>query len=271
MANIDPEPVPINTQNRLGRLMRFKWRHSHSIASSAPISAPPVEIAQPLVSIQSAKLDIALDIAVRAAAQSTGAAGAAIALMDGGELVCRAQLGDIAPRLGVRLNVNTGITGACVRTGQMLNCYDTQADRRVDSEVCRALGIRSILVIPILANGAVVGVLEAMSVNAGTFGPLQVQWLKKVAAFVYELAYGNGTIAPFDRAYVPEPPSLPNNPAASAQISRSLVAPEADSNSLEKGPGLGEFRGVLEKIGPASSWEDISQELVSRLQNGRKA
>jgi putative methionine-R-sulfoxide reductase with GAF domain len=267
MPNIDPEPTPINAQNRLGRLIRFRWRHSHPIASDVPISSPPGEIAQPEVSMHSAKLDVALDIAVRAAAQNTGANAVAIALIDRGELVCRARLGDIAPDLGAALNVSSGITGACVRTAQILNCGDTQTDVRVDAEVCRILGIRSILVIPILANGTVTGLVEALSVNPGTFGPVHVEWLQKVAAFVHELAFGKATIAPFDKASVPEPPSLSSNSQGGpAQLSSSLDSPEADSKALEDDPGLTEFRGALEKIGPASGWDDISQELLSRLQ-----
>jgi putative methionine-R-sulfoxide reductase with GAF domain len=266
VPNTDPEPTTINAQNRLGRLINFRWRHSHPVAASAPVSSPPGEIAKPEVSIHSAQLDVALDIAVRAAAQNTGANAVAIALMQGGRLVCRARLGDIAPDLGAVLNVSTGITGACVRTAQILNCADTQTDVRVDAEVCRILGIRSILVVPILANGTVAGLVEALSVNPGTFGPRHVEWLQKVAAFVHELAFGKATIAPFDKASVPEPPSLFSSPGGSAELSSSLDSPEADSKSLEDDPGLTAFRGALEKIGPASSWDDISQELLSRLQ-----
>src|ERR1700758_2129490 len=140
------------------------------VMSSESVASSRQRIAPAQTSGSSVNLEIALDIAVRAAAQNTGATAVAIALMENGALVCRARCGDIAPDLGVALNASTGITGACVRTAQVLNCYDTQLDERVNADVCRTLGIRSILVIPILVDGAVAGLLEALSVKPGAFG-----------------------------------------------------------------------------------------------------
>src|SRR5437879_10954581 len=85
----------------------------------------------------SASLGGALDIVVRAAMLKTCATGVAVALMEGGQLLCRARVGNIAPDLGVALNVNRGITGACVRSAQLLHCYDAETDKRVDADVCR--------------------------------------------------------------------------------------------------------------------------------------
>ena len=268
MASLDPKPAPITSQNRLGSLMRFKWRPSHPQVSQPAQIPPPAEVVQPEIFVCSPKLEEALDIAVRAAVLNTGATGVAIALTEKGKLVCRARLGDIAPDLGVTLNVSSGITGACVRTAQVLTCSDTQTDERVDAEVCRILGVRSILVVPIFVSSAVVGILEALSANPETFTPNHSQRLQRIATFVSGVAHGDPEITGLVGADVAEP--LPPSTSSTALIQPPPTpAAEAQGESSEDA-GLSAFRDVLEKIGPKSSWEDISQELVSRIQGGRK-
>src|SRR5208283_4662820 len=56
----------------------------------------------------------------------TGATGSALALIDGGRMVCRGRAGDPSPLLGSVVNVDEGISGECVRTGRATLCADTQ-------------------------------------------------------------------------------------------------------------------------------------------------
>lgn len=76
--------------------------------------------------------------------------GAVIELAEGNEMVYRAASGIAAPQLGLRLNLGTSLSGLCVRTGQQLICQDTERDPRVDLQLRRALGIRSMLVVPLI-------------------------------------------------------------------------------------------------------------------------
>src|SRR5260370_24164772 len=62
----------------------------------------------------------------------TGAQGTALALRTDGVIVCRARSGDIAPELGSPLNVDSVISGACLRTSTILLCNDAATDKRVD-------------------------------------------------------------------------------------------------------------------------------------------
>ena len=97
--------------------------------------------------------------------------GAAIALAgkDAGTMVCRASAGESAPPVGASLQVGSGFSGECVRTGKLLRCDDSETDGRVDRESCRALGIRSMLAAPILMGERVIGILEVFSGTAGAF------------------------------------------------------------------------------------------------------
>src|SRR5271167_4811638 len=81
-------------------------------------------------------LDLVLNEIVEHARLATSATAAAIALARGDEIVCRATTGANAPDLGVRLEVNSGLSGACVKSKQWQRCDDTETDSRVDADIC---------------------------------------------------------------------------------------------------------------------------------------
>ena len=98
-----------------------------------------------------------------AAHSLTGATGAAVAMPRDGVVVCVGRSGETAPELGDRLNVDSGISGECLRTGVIMRCDDASRDFHVDAEVCRQLGLQSIAVVPLRGQHGRVGVLEAFS------------------------------------------------------------------------------------------------------------
>ena len=112
---------------------------------------------------------------------ATGATGAAIALARGEEMVCRATTGADAPDLGVCLNSRSGLSGTCVQTRQLQQCSDTETDPRVDAEACRLLGVRSIVVLPLMNGSQLLGVLEILSSRANAFGQRDLDSLKALS------------------------------------------------------------------------------------------
>src|SRR5205085_11779238 len=84
-----------------------------------------------------------LQVVAERALALTGADGIAIALVQQGQIVCRAAAGPIAPDLGVRLDPNSGISGACFRTAEIVRCDDTETDPRVNLQASRRLNTRS--------------------------------------------------------------------------------------------------------------------------------
>lgn len=125
--------------------------------------------------------DLVLNQIVEQARMATTATAAAIALTRGDEMVCRATTGPNAPDLGVRLNTNSGISGACVTTREVQRCDDTETDSRVDAAACRELGIRSMLVVPVLDAEGLVGVFEILSPRPHAFGDRDVQTLQALS------------------------------------------------------------------------------------------
>ena len=128
------------------------------------------------------------------AVQGTGATGAAIALNIEDALCCRASTGACAPEVGTRLHAGISLTGLCLRTGEILLCNDTNTDRRVDQQLCKEMGIRSVLILPIKQNGNVVGVLEILSVNPNAFNRHDATAMSKLARRVLPLLSESATI-----------------------------------------------------------------------------
>jgi len=132
----------------------------------------------------------ALQLVAERAQVLVRATGAAIALADNepGVMVCRASSGPDAPPIGARLQVGSGFSGECVRTGLLLRSNDTELDPRVDRETCRALGIRSVLAAPIRAGERPVGLIEAFAPAPDAFSEADERVLLKFADTVLEAA-----------------------------------------------------------------------------------
>jgi hypothetical protein len=128
--------------------------------------------------------DAALHLVAACALGLTNASGAALALFTGGHMICRARSGDNAPPLGAPVDSKHGLSGECVRSGQVICSNDTENDARVDREICRALGIGSILAVPILADFRVVGLLEVFSPSPHAFTKTHETVLGRLAEIV---------------------------------------------------------------------------------------
>ncbi len=128
------------------------------------------------------ELDSALQLLVERAQYITGATGTALALPLGEEMVCRASTGSCAPAVGARLQVCSGLTGESISRRQLLRCDNAETDPRVNLEACRALGIASIVVLPLLRrSGEVRGVFELFSDHPYAFEERDLVALERMA------------------------------------------------------------------------------------------
>jgi len=114
------------------------------------------------------------------------ASGAAIALAgaDPDFMICRASAGPDSPPVGAPLQVGSGFSGECVRSGKLLLCDDTELDLRVDRENCRALGIRSILAAPVLVGEKSIGLIEVFSAQPHAFSESDSAVLRRLVETV---------------------------------------------------------------------------------------
>ena len=131
-------------------------------------------------------LDAALQLLADRAQYITGATGAAIALRRDGrnDMLCRASTGANAPELGTLLSTEFGLSGESVRTRQLLRCDDAERDARVNREVCREMGIASVLVMPVVNDDQVLGVFEIFSGKANAFGERDLSAVQRLSEMV---------------------------------------------------------------------------------------
>jgi len=131
-------------------------------------------------------LDAALQLLTERAQYITGSSGAAIALRRSGknDMLCRASTGSNAPELGTLFSTEFGISGESVRTRRALRCDDAERDARVNRDVCREVGIASVVVMPVVHDDEVLGVFELFSEKAHAFGERDVSALERLSEMV---------------------------------------------------------------------------------------
>jgi len=129
-------------------------------------------------------LEPAISVIAERAQALTGATGAAIALRQGNEMVCRARTGRTAPDLGVRLQTDSGISADCVRTGEIMLCDDAEGNPHVDLATCRRLGVRSILAAPLRHFRRTLGVFEVLSGSPHAFDGRDVATMQLLSSMM---------------------------------------------------------------------------------------
>jgi TonB family protein len=165
---------------------------SHSLARSFQLVEParvglsPEDMAvlREQMGTDGLDLNAFLDKIVKHAQALTGSSGAAVALRHGTVILCRARCGETSPSLGAQLDADFGISGECLRTGKALRCEDSEEDLRLDPEVCRQLGLRSIAVVPIFESTTVAGILEVFAGQPHAFDDRHLEILQQLAELV---------------------------------------------------------------------------------------
>ncbi len=225
--------------SELSRTHLMQWlsrerRPLVSLAANLAIPAwPPAHMRDEIAALrrdlvtQKLEGDPALALVVERTRSVTRATGAAVALEEHGSVVCRASSGN-APAIGAHLDPNSGLSGECVRSGEIVRCEDTETDPRADRLVCRKLDLRSIVIVPIRVQGRPAGVLEAFSSRPHAFQSNDVLLLRRVADLVAGIA-----IRQLDSA--PQAPAGPHSVMA-ATVLEPLEPLEPQPAATEPSP-----------------------------------
>lgn len=169
-------------------------------------------------------LESIVDAVADAARILSGADGTALGLETKGIILCRARSGNIAPPIGAPISAESGISGECLRTVTMLVCHDAMTDPRVDTEVCRSLGIRAVAAVPVRGPMRVAGILEAFSARPNAFDGDALTSLRDLAE-IAEMAYRREVphYAPVARPIPDIPWPSPTARAASAAATQAEI------------------------------------------------
>lgn len=216
-----------------------------------PRKEPTAELDSPAVtspangdrSLETQELEAALQLLVERAQYITGATGAALALSQGEEMICRASAGTSGPAVGARLQVGSGLSGESISRKQLLRCDNAETDPRVNLETCRELGIASIVVLPLLTrNREVRGVFELFSDHAYAFEERDLIALERMAELTLtalEMAEQRRPVVDIPAAPKPAPPIPERGESTAKPVEATPAVPEetAPDNAIED-PGI---------------------------------
>lgn len=124
---------------------------------------------QQAIATKGGGLPAALEAIVNERSVMPQANGVVIELRDGDQLYYAAASGSSAAMIGLRLPLNSSLSGMSILTGQPLQCDDSETDSRVNRAACRRVGLRSMIVVPIPHQGQTVGVLKYHAPGVAAF------------------------------------------------------------------------------------------------------
>jgi L-methionine (R)-S-oxide reductase len=155
----------------------------YTIFDPAPTDGGVATMHDPNSPAESARrdLDAALQLLAERAQYLTGASGASIALREGSETVCRASTGRAAPEVGVEIETDSGLIAESIRDRQVVRCGDADRNPRANRESCQELGVKSVMVTPLVHEQEVVGVFELVADRAAAFDERDVAALTRLA------------------------------------------------------------------------------------------
>ncbi|MFP4310352.1 MAG: diguanylate cyclase [Nitriliruptoraceae bacterium] len=165
----------------------LRAREEHGRRTTATLAAV-VEVQRELAAVASDP-DALLDEVAVHGQRLTGATGAVVELPEEDELVYRHASGSVTPHLGLRLPIGGSLSGRCIATGEVLRSDDVQTDDRVDATACQRVGLRSMVLTPLLHEGTVAGVLKVVSTAPRAFDE-DSEWALTLLAGTVEAALG---------------------------------------------------------------------------------
>jgi len=201
----------------------------------------------------------------------TGSVGVCLALFTYGKLLCQASAG-VGPPVGTFLDATTGVVGTCMRTRSPGACPDIELQEASDRDRYRALGIRSLLIVPIQwSDGELVGLLETFYREPNGFSADEgLQCLGRVSAAVTGMICGEKGATKAGVGEVTQPSIAFPNP--SSLSTAPWTGPELLQNSHETGmhglangrdPRVVRLQHILSQLSTTTAWEDIRTQILA--------
>lgn len=114
-------------------------------------------------------LSAVMDAASAKAVELTGADGAVVELLEGDSIVYRSACGLAEPQLGLRMPVANSLSGRVLTSRSAALCTDSETDGRVNREACRKVGLRAMVIVPLVAGDEAVAVMKLVWKEARAF------------------------------------------------------------------------------------------------------
>jgi GAF domain/Gram-negative bacterial TonB protein C-terminal len=171
-----------------------------------------------------------LSLVAQEAARATGASGVAVAIGNAKAMCCCASVGE-APPIGVLAGPDSGLSGICMRTSEVVQCDDTASDPRI--AVSAGQQLRSVLIVPVISEGRLQGMLQAVSSKPRAFGTNDRELLCNMAERIASLL-GESTLESIpSQAQQTLPGKVPSSAKPNiAVVPRSSTEPQPDNRNV---------------------------------------
>lgn len=138
---------------------------------------------------QSLQIDLpsALDMIASKLCEFTSAAGVAIGRIEQDKMHYLVGAGTAAVLADSSISVEATSSSQCVRTGKSVKSLATEADSRLNLVLCRKLGAKSFLAVPVFRNADVGGVVELFFPAMNAFGDIEIRTAELMAGVVAEV------------------------------------------------------------------------------------
>ena len=177
-------PVPTIDREFLHKVLAnaYEVQQSHIDAKSL---AAIVEIQQ-LIAAGRMDPDGAMRRLADCAHQVSNAAGVAIGLLEGDQLVYRAGSGTAATCVGRRVAATLVASQALHKPREILHVENVETSKNVEAAVCRQFGAHALLILPVYQDSATVGVMEIHFSEAHAFLEHEVRTYRLMVGLVGE-------------------------------------------------------------------------------------
>jgi diguanylate cyclase (GGDEF)-like protein/PAS domain S-box-containing protein len=121
------------------------------------------------IAVSDLELPTIIDLVAKRAQSLTGATGSAVELFDKNAMIYCATSGSTAEQIGMQLGLEDSLSGIAFERAEQIYCEDTETDPRVNQDACRKVNARSMIIAPLRAGAAIMGVLKVLSDRTHAF------------------------------------------------------------------------------------------------------
>ncbi len=171
---------------------------------------------QGLIGRRELDVDGTMQLIVDRAQTVANATGVAIALFKGHQLVYRAGSGSAADYVGRHVMATLSVPADTTGGREILRVEDVETDTRIQAEICRQFGAKSLLILLIYHEQSVAGVLEVFFSEAHAFQDCEVRAYRLMAGLIGEAMSQSTHLEREKTGTAPRPaipnPAIPNPP-----------------------------------------------------------
>jgi len=213
-------------------------------------------------------LSAVMDAASSKAAELTGADGAVVELLEKDSIVYRSASGLAEAQLGLRLPVANSLSGRVLTSRTAAVCTDSETDDRVNRAACRKVGLRAMVIVPLIAGDQAIAVMKLVWKEAREFDDSEVeiaQLLANMTAMLMQRATQEGPNVLKQRMTLDEATGTANRSFFYEQLQAKLAASPAQTGGGQLGVAVIRIDGI-EKLPQALA--DISRRIERECRAG---